>query len=54
MTPSRRRNIYLPDELWRRVVEAAARLSLATGEQVSASEWIRDAIEQRLEREASR
>lgn len=42
--PGRRRNIWLPDKLWSAVVEAAARETVRTGEQVSASEWIRRAI----------
>ena len=45
MSPDgRRRNIWLPDEVWAAVVEAAAHDTLSTGEQISASEWIRRAI----------
>lgn len=43
-----RRNITIPPKLWREVVKAAARETARTGEQVSASAWIRRAIEERL------
>lgn len=43
-----RRNIWLPDDLWAAVIEAAARETIKTGEQVGASEWIRRAITQAL------
>ena len=44
-----RRNITVPPSLWAAVVKAAARETIRTGEQVSASEWIRRAIRERLE-----
>jgi Arc/MetJ-type ribon-helix-helix transcriptional regulator len=46
----RRRNIWLPDDLWAAVIEAAARETIATGRQVSAAEYIRRAVDERLER----
>lgn len=43
-----RRNITIPPKLWREVVMAAARETARTGDQVSASAWIRQAIKDRL------
>lgn len=48
--PGRRRNLWLPDDLWAAVIEAAAREAIKSGEQVSASEWIRRAILKSLPR----
>ena len=44
----RRRNIWLPDDLWAAVIEAAAHETVRTGERITASEWIRRAIAGRL------
>jgi len=46
--PATRRNIWIPDDLWRQIVRAAAAEQQEKGEPVSAAEWIRTAIEQRL------
>ena len=47
-TKSTRRNIYLPDDLWTRVAGRCMKEELATGERVSASQWIRRAIRESL------
>lgn len=47
-----RRNIYLPDDsLWEKATQAALRASVERGYAVSVSEWVREAIEEKLERE---
>ena len=43
-----RRNITIPPSLWAAVVEAAAHETIDTGAQVSAAEWIRRALKERL------
>ena len=49
MAPDTRgRNVSMDDEMWAAVVEAAAHETLDTGRQVSASEWVRRAISERL------
>lgn len=48
---SRRRSLIVPDKLWYRAGEAAARESRRTGEQVSVSEYFRRSVEERLQRE---
>lgn len=42
-----RRQLVVPDPLWARVVQRASK------ERTNASQWVREAIEQRLEREDS-
>lgn len=49
-----RRNITIPPSLWAAVIEAAARETIQTGEQVSASEWIRRAVRDRLAAQAKK
>ncbi len=44
----RRRTIWIGDNLWTLVVKAAAQETVDTGKQVSASEWIRRAAEERI------
>ena len=44
MADSTRRNIYLPDDLWKEVVEACEAEQEVTGERIAASMWIRRAI----------
>lgn len=50
MTEAERRNITIPPSLWRQVVKAAGEETARTGQQVSASAWIRRAIEDRLQK----
>ena len=45
---SDRRCIYMPDSLWDRIVAQAARDSLATGERISPSRWVRAVVEEQL------
>jgi hypothetical protein len=49
----KRRNLFLADELWEKVQRAALEEAVKKGEPapVSASEWIREAVRQRLEKE---
>ena len=47
---SRRRNVWVADELWAAVVEAAALETVADGGRVTTSEWVRRALRERLER----
>lgn len=49
-----RKNLYLTDELWDRVREAALKESVRAGRVVSASEWVRRACESRLEQEEAK
>ena len=49
MTDTTRRNIYMEDDLREAVMKAAARETLRTGQRITASEWIREAVRQRLE-----
>lgn len=52
MSPaSVRHNLVIPDELWRRIVRAAAKETARTGERVTASEYVRRAVSEKLERE---
>ena len=44
----RRRSIWIGDNLWAAVVKAAAQQALESGERVTVSEWIRQAIEDQL------
>ena len=46
-----RRNLYLTDDLWKRVQAAANAKADATGETYSASQFVRDACEAQLKRE---
>lgn len=41
-------NVYIPDELWQRIREAAATEGARQGRTVSMSEWLRDAAERKL------
>jgi hypothetical protein len=51
-TGASRRNLMVPDDLWRRMTQAAAREMARRGEaSYSVSEWIREACEERLERD---
>ena len=43
-----RRYIFLPDDLWKRIQQAAANEGAKRGKPVSASEWIREACEERM------
>ena len=45
------RNLYLPDDLWERAQQAARQESVRRERDVSVSEWVREAMEQRLEAE---
>lgn len=45
---SRRRNIIVPDDLWAAAILAAARQTLESGQQVSVSDIIRDALADKL------
>lgn len=47
----RRRNLWIHDRTWDRVTFQAQVQGLKEGRAVSRAEWIREAIEQRLERE---
>lgn len=49
-----RRNITFPDDLWERIVKAAAQEQAHTGIRVPTAEWIRTACEERLAREQKR
>jgi Arc/MetJ-type ribon-helix-helix transcriptional regulator len=46
----KQRNISMTDELWKRVKQAALQVSVEEGEPVSASEIVRRAVEDWLER----
>ena len=50
MTDTTRRNVTFPDDLWEAVMKAAAKETLRTGQRITASEWLREAARQRLER----
>lgn len=52
---STRRAIYIPDDsdLWERAQKAALEASVERGYVVSVSEWVRDAIREKLERDAA-
>ena len=41
----------MPDDLWGRAVRAALEASVEAGRHISLSEWIRDAMERKLEAE---
>jgi len=43
-----RRNIWIPDELWARVQEAAAQAWVDEGKPVSVAEWVRRALTKAL------
>ena len=45
---SARRCLYMPDDLWDSIVAQAARDSLATGERISPSRWVRAVVEEQL------
>jgi hypothetical protein len=47
-----RRNIWIQDEDWERANQAARVQSVEEQRTITASEWIREAIQQRLEKEA--
>ena len=42
------RNLYIPDDLWRRLQQAAADESARQGRTVSVSEWLREAARRRI------
>ena len=46
-----RKNLYLTDDLWDRIREAALKESVRHGRVISASEWVRRACESRLSQE---
>lgn len=52
--PKRLRAIRIEDELWERARRAARRQAVREDRNVTLSQWIREAIEQRLEREEDR
>jgi len=52
--PMRLRAIRVDDELWERARRAARRQAVREDRNVTLSQWIREAIEQRLEREEGR
>lgn len=47
----KQRNISIPEDLWKRAREAAIREALESGGNPSTSEWIREAMRQRLQEE---
>lgn len=47
-----RRNLHIPDPLWRRADEAARALSAEEGREISVAEYVRRALEEKLDREA--
>jgi hypothetical protein len=50
MTGATRRNIWFPDDLWKRIEAAAAQEGAKRGKPVSVAEWVRTACEEKLER----
>lgn len=48
-TPMRRRNFHVPDDLWDRAGEAAARLADETGLTVTRSDLIRRGLEREVD-----
>jgi len=48
-TPMRRRNFHVPDDLWDRAGEAAARLADETGLTVTRSDLIRRGLEREVQ-----
>lgn len=46
-----RRSLWIHDDLWDAAVKAALREGVRLGKPVPVSEWIREAMRQRLERE---
>ena len=50
----RLRAIRIDDEMWERARRAARRQAAREDRNITLSQWIRDAIEQRLEREEDR
>jgi hypothetical protein len=46
-----RRNIWIPEALWRAVQQAAREVALARGERYTASEFVREALAEKLARE---
>lgn len=46
-----RRSIWIPTPLWQQVKQAALRAGIASGEAVTASEWLREALREKLARE---
>ena len=51
VTNGRRRNVWMSDEMWAAVIQAAAHETVASGERVNASEFIRRAIQERLDKQ---
>lgn len=47
----RRRNLWIPDQIWARITFHAQLQGMKEGRAVSRAEWIREAIRQRLDRE---
>lgn len=47
-----RRTLYIPPDLWDRIQQAARKESVRRNETVSASQYIREAVEARMEQEA--
>lgn len=50
-TRQERRNIWIPGALWRAVQQAAREAALARGERYTASEFVREALAEKLARE---
>ena len=48
---TRPRSIRIDDELWERVERAARQQAVREDRRVTVSDWIREALEERLERE---
>lgn len=44
-----RRTMWIPDDLWERINHAALAQGMERGEQMSASEWVRQTCERRLD-----
>jgi len=44
-----RRNIFVPDELWEAAQLAALEESVRVGRHVSVAEWVREAMQRRLD-----
>jgi len=49
-----RRNLYIPDDLYERIQRAAAEEGARRGQPMSVSEWLREAAEEKIERQRER
>ena len=49
-----RRNLYIPDDLYERIRRAAAEEGARRGQPMSVSEWLREAAEEKIERQRQR